>query len=130
MCSEMERILGVPIGHKGVIPGTVLRDSAEIVYFCDDGRTLLEQFKALASSYRSPRHAQRGGMTRYGCRLSLPDGTVFRAVGYHGDIEGWRQDIEEGAAEQKIALARIEADKLIISDGREFALSECTAEFY
>jgi hypothetical protein len=61
---------------------------------------------------------------------TLPDGSIFHAIEYHGDIEGWRQDIEEGAAEQKITLARIEADKLVISDGRVFDLSACTAKFY
>jgi hypothetical protein len=129
MPSEMEKILGVPIGHKGIIPGTVSMEGVEVVYFCDDGRTILEQFEALASSYRNPRHAQRGGMNGRGCHLTLPDGSIFHAIGYHGDIAGWRQDIEEGAAAQKITLARIDGDKFAISDGRVFELSSCTAQF-
>jgi len=129
MPSEMEKILGVAIGHKGIIPGAVPTNGVETVYFRDDGRTMLEQFDALASSYKNPRHAQYGGMNEQGCSLTLPDGSTFHAVQYHGDISGWRQDIEEGAVAQKIALARIEADKLVISDGRVFELSACTAKF-
>jgi hypothetical protein len=129
MPSEMERILGAPIGHKGIIPGTVPVEGVEVVYFCDDGRTMLEQFEALASSYRNPRHAQYGGMNERGCRLTLPDDSIFHAIGYHGDIEGWRKDIEEGAAEQKITLAKIDGDKFVISDGRVFELSGCAVKF-
>jgi hypothetical protein len=126
--SQMEKILGKPIGHKGIIPGTVPVEGVEIAYFCD-GSDEGERFHDL-TSHSKPRHAQRGGMNERGCRLTLPDGSIFHAIGYHADIEGWRKDIEEGAAEQKITLARIEADKLVISDGRVFDLSECTAKFY
>jgi hypothetical protein len=125
--SQMEKILGVPIGHQGIIPGTVPIDGTEIVYFCD-GSAKGKRFHDL-TSHSKPLHAQRGGVTGRGCHLTLPDGSIFHAAGYRGDLAGWRQDIEEGAAAQKILLARIEADKLVISDGRKFALSECTAEF-
>ena len=128
--SEMEKILNGPLGgHKRIIPGTIPVEGGETVYFCDDGRTLLEQFNALASSYRNPCHAQYGSMFELGCSLTLPDGSTFHAIQYHGDIAGWRQDIEEGAAEQKIALARIDGETLVISDGRVFELSACTAKF-
>jgi hypothetical protein len=123
----MERILGVPIGHKGIIPGTVPVEGVEIAYFCD-GSSEGERFHDL-TSHSKPRHAQCGGMNERGCSLTLPDGSIFHAIGYHGDIVGWRQDIEEGAAAQKIALARIEADTLVISDGRVVKLSTCTAKF-
>jgi hypothetical protein len=125
--SELEKIHGARIGHQGIIPGTVPVEGVEHVYFCD-GSAKGERFHDLTSDSKHL-HAQRGSMYKEGCRLTLPDGSIFHAVGYFADIAGWRQDIEEGAAAQKIALARIEADKLIISDGREFALSECTAEF-
>jgi hypothetical protein len=124
---ELEKLHGGPIGHQGIISGTVPVEGVETVYFCDDGRnSVWEQFDALAPNTC---HAQHGGMYTDGCHLTLPDGSIFHSVQYHGDIAGWRQDIEEGAAEQKIALARIEAGKLIVSDGRVFELSACTAKF-
>jgi hypothetical protein len=125
--SELEKIHGGPIGHKGIIPGTVSVKGSEIAYFCD-GSSEGERFHDL-TMYSKPSHAQRGGVNTRGCHLTLPDGSIFHAIGYHGDIAGWRQNIEEGATGLKIALARIEADRLIISDGRVFNLSECTAKF-
>ena len=125
--SQMEKILGKPIGHKGIIPGTVPVEGVEHVYFCD-GSSKGERFHDLTLDSK-PLHAQRGGVCGEGCHLTLPDGSIFHAAQYNGDIDGWRQDIEEGAAEQKITLARIEADKLVISDGRVFELSACTVKF-
>jgi len=129
MSSEMERILGGPIGHDKTIPGSVSIDGKEFVYYCDDGRNpVRKQFSAL-TQYTNPPHAQRGGVTSQGCSLVLPDGSIFHAIAYHGDLAGWRQDIEEGAAGLKVALAKIDADKIVLSDGREFELSACTAKF-
>jgi len=125
--SELEKIHGGPIGHKGIIPGTVPVEGVEHAYFCD-GSAKGARFHDL-TSHSKPLHAQRGAVIGDGCHLTLPDGSIFHAVQYHGDIAGWWKDMEEGATEQKITLARIEADKLVISDGRVFALSECTAEF-
>ena len=125
--SELEKIHGGPIGHKGVIPGTVPVEGSEFAYFCD-GSDEGKRFHDL-TLHSKPLHAQRGGVCGGGCHLTLPDGSIFHAAQYHGDIEGWRKDIEEGAAEQEITLARIDGDKLVISDGRVFDLSECTAKF-
>jgi len=129
MNCKMERILGVPIGLDKTIPGTVSVAGIEFVYFCDDGCSLVdEQFDAL-TQFATPPHAQCGGATLDGCSLTLPDGSVFHAIGYHGDLAGWRQDIEEGAAGLITALARIDAGKIVASDGRVFKLSECIPKF-
>jgi len=127
MSCEMEKVLGVPIGHKGIIPGTVPVDGVENAYFCDRS-TKGERFHEI-TLHSKPLHAQRGSVYERGCHLTLPDGSIFHAIEYFGDIAGWRRDIEEGAAEQKITLARIDGDKLVISDGRVFELSACTAKF-
>lgn len=55
--------------------------------------------------------------------------SMFHAIGYHGDLEGWRKDIEAGAQAMHLLLARIEGDKFVVSDGRLFPLSECKIEF-
>lgn len=48
---------------------------------------------------------------------------------YHGDLVGWKKDIEEGADGLNLLLAKIEGKQFIISDGRVFLLSECKVEF-
>ena len=129
MTSQMERILGGPIGLDKIIPGTVIREGREVVYFSDDGRTdFTSQFNRLTKNV-SPRHATRGGKTSQGCRLWLPDGSLFHPVSYHGDLDGWRKDVEAGARQLDLLLARIEGERILVSDGRSFALSDCKVEF-
>jgi hypothetical protein len=118
-----------PIGFEKVIPGTVVRQGREVVYFSDDGTgDVRGQFSRLTKDI-SPRHAKHGGKTAQGCRLWLPDGTLFYPVSYHGDIEGWRQDIEAGARQLNLKLAKVDGDRIVVSDGRSFPLTDCRVEF-
>ena len=131
MICEMERVLGVPVGLDETITGTVPVEGVEVVYFHDGNdrySTVGDQFFNL-TNYTNPPYAQFGGINLDGCSLTLPDGSVFYAIRYHGDIEGLWKDIEEGAMALHLTLARIDSDKLIISDGRIFELSECIARF-
>jgi hypothetical protein len=129
MTIPMEKILGGPIGFDKTIPGTVVREGREVVYFSDDGKTdFNSQFERLTKNV-NPRHATRGGKTSQGCRLWLPDGTLFHPVSYHGDVEGWRKDIEAGARQLNLLLARVEGNRLVVSDGRSFALADCKVKF-
>jgi hypothetical protein len=125
----MEEFLGVPIGGDGSVPGTVKREGVDYVYFADDGkRTFRKQFKAL-TGYTNPPYAKSGGATEEGCTISLPDGSMFHAVEYHGDVQGWSKDIEEGARALQVVLARIEGNRIVTSDGKSFALTECEIKF-
>jgi hypothetical protein len=127
MANQMEKILGGPIGFEETVPGTVSIGGKEFVYFADDGKnTVRKQFNAL-TQYTNPPHAKSGGVTSQGCSIALPDGIVFHAIAYHGDIDGWRKDIEEGARGLHVLLARIEGDQIVTSDGRSFALADCNA---
>jgi Tol biopolymer transport system component len=126
----MEQFLGVPIGLSKVIPGTIARKGREIVYVSDDGkRSFRTQFRNLTKTV-SPRMAKSGGKMSQDCRLWLPDGMLFHPIEYHGDLEGWRIDIENGARQHNLQTARIDGDRIIVSDGRSFLLSACTVKFY
>lgn len=129
MTNQMEAILGGPIGYGKVIPGTVAVEGKEFVYFSDDGKnTARKQFNTL-TQYTNPPHAKHGGVVSQGCSIALPDGSIFYAVSYHGDVEGWRKDIEEGARALHVSLAMIENGAFVISDGRRFSLEDCKATF-
>jgi hypothetical protein len=125
MNPEMEKILGAPVGFDDRITGTFLVEGVEIIYFQDDGcKSDKDQFFAI-TKYSSPRSAKRGGSSLDGCSLTIPDGSVFHAIRYHGDMEGWRKDIEEAAEALKILLAKIDGNRIVISDGRAYDLSDC-----
>ncbi|WP_458762571.1 hypothetical protein [Cupriavidus basilensis] len=134
MTSQLERLeqtLGGKLERQGarVIPGTVAVEGTEFVYFADDGEyKFRKQFRNL-TEFTNPPNAKSGGVNERGCRITLSSGQLFHAIGYHGDLEGWRKDIEAGAQAMHLLLARIEGDKFVVSDGRLFPLSECKIEF-
>jgi len=129
MVSEMEKILGGPIGLEEIIPGSVLDEGREYIYFCDDGQSSAKElFKALMQ-YMDPPYAQSGSAGFDGISLTLPDGSVFFAIDYFGDIPGWRKDIEAGASGLGVTLARIADGKIVVDDGRVYDLSECIPMF-
>jgi len=128
---RLERILGGKFERRNarVIPGTQSVDGVEIVYFSDDGKNKFrKQFRTLTSSVE-PRTATHGGMNERGCRIMPPNGPLFHAIGYHGDVEGWRKDVQTGATARGLLLARIEDGTFVMSDGRSFPLSECQVDF-
>ena len=47
-----------------------------------------------------------------------------------GDIQGWRQQIEQGAEHLGLLVGKIVENNIELSDGRSYALSECRIEFY
>ncbi|MCY1414344.1 hypothetical protein D9M71_297910 [compost metagenome] len=104
-------------------------DGVEIVYYQDDKRTTPKKlFKSFLDGL-SFRNAKNGGRASDSCSVLSPDGLLFRVMSYHGDLAGWRKDIEEGAKGLGLLLAKIEGDQFVISDGRSFPLSECKIEF-
>jgi hypothetical protein len=135
MASQRGRLEGILGGNledrdARVIPGAVKVEGTEFVYFSDDGvNKFRRQFKNV-TEFTNPPNAKSGGVNERGCRITPPDGQLFHAIGYHGDIEGWRKDVAAGAQAFGLLLARIEADVFVISDGRSFPLNECRVEFY
>lgn len=127
MVSKTEKALGVRVGRDGTIPGTIGVEGKEFVYFGDTGTgSFRDQFNALVQFVTPPR-AKRGGASNQGCTLECPDGSIFHGIAYHGDLQGWRLQIEEGARGLGVPLARIVGERLVVSDGRSLALAECKA---
>lgn len=128
---ELEIILGGPVERAGarVIPGSRLPSTAGVIYFSDDGRTRARpQFKAL-TKFADPPIATYGGISEGGCDIIPPGGPLFHSAIYHGDLSGWRKEVEVGAEGLHHLLAGIEDGVFTISDGRSFPLSECEVRF-
>ncbi len=128
---ELETVLGGKLERLDarVIPGTDGTTTREAVYFSDDGKNKFrKQFKNI-TCFADPTNATSGGVNEAGCSITPLDGPLFHAVIYHGDIDGWRKDIEAGAKGLGLLLARIEGDQFVITDGRSIPLSKCKIEF-
>jgi hypothetical protein len=155
---KLEKLLGGRIERKSErkVPGTIDISHRKFIYFSDNKKKhkFRTQFRAL-THFVNPPNGTHGGIGEAGCKITTPDGALFYAISYHGDLEGNKKDIEGGAEGLGLLLACIEGDnfiyndkndhscylpktdkkffdnnKLIISDGRSFLLSECDIELY
>jgi hypothetical protein len=131
MPKNTEEILGIDVlGSKRAIPGSVPIEGREHWYIEDDGTGDFDSlFLRIVSAIKPPRHT-RGGALTGGCELTLPDGRKFHAMSYKGDLEGWREQIDEGTRSLGLDAARAVNGNLILSGGAEISISACEARFY
>lgn len=127
----LEHVLGGPIPKERRVPGTYLVEGREYRYVSNKsqvkfGKLFHEIFNV------PPSIPQAGGALIEGCKITLPNGDIFEAVSYKGDIEGWRQQLEQGAKALNEELARIDidTDSIVLNDTRSFRLTDCIIDFY
>ncbi|HEM7175227.1 hypothetical protein [Providencia stuartii] len=71
-----------------------------------------------------------GGAISENCKLWTPDGKLFHALSYKGDLNGWRKQIEKGAANLGLITGKIIDNKLILTTGENYNIEDCKIEFY
>ncbi|GJL36563.1 hypothetical protein PUATCC27989T_01480 [Phytobacter ursingii] len=127
----LEKILGGKIEPSNArdVPGVMVVDGQQVVYFSDDGKSNPRKQFDNITCFSEPPNAVRGGVNERGCKITPPSGPIFHAISYHGDLDGWRKDIEAGAIGLGLLLAHIKGDQFVISDGRSIPLSDCKIEF-
>lgn len=127
----LEYLLGHPIRKERRVPGTYLVEGREYRYVSNKRQVKIgELFHELFNV--PPIIPQNGGTLLEGCKITLPNGDIFEAVSYKGDIEKWRQQLEQGAKALNEELARIdiETDSIVLNDMRSFRLTDCIIDFY
>lgn len=131
MTNKMEDILGLgPIEKERVIPGSKYIEGREYLYIEDDGSDNIELLFRKVIREITPSIAKSGGAITEGCKITLPSGEIFHSVSYKGDIEGWRQQIKEGAKALKLNIGKVEHEYLVLSNDTKVLLSECTVNYY
>jgi len=120
----------ISIARERKIPGTIKVEWREFRYISENGKDNFFKLFDKLTTIVNPSNAKSGGATTENCKIRLPDGSFFHGLSYKGDIEGWRKDIEQGAQMLNLVIAKIEDDKIEVSDGRLFSLKDCTVEFY
>ncbi len=124
---------------KREIPGLHPVEWREFRYVLDDGNDYFmgksrqsrkqSLFDKIAGQIQPP-IPQNGGVITENCKLWLPTEELFHGLSYKGDIEGWKRQIEEGAKQLGLLSAKIEDNKIQLSDNRSYNLSDCRVEFY
>ena len=127
----IEYVLGHPICKERRVPGTYFVEGREYRYVSNKrqvkiGKLFHELFNV------PPIIPQNGGAILEGCKITLPNGDIFEAVSYKGDIKKWRQQLEQGAKALNEELARIDidTDSIVLNDMRSFRLTDCIIDFY
>lgn len=128
--NDLEKALGGRLTRKGQreLPGLNPKDGLEVIYYQDDGRTTARKlFRMLLGGVGTP-SAKAGGLVSDPCTILLPDGRLFRAASYHGDIDGWRDDIVTSTRANGILLGKIDRDHFLVADGSKFPLQKCVVK--
>ena len=118
--------------NERCIPGIIPVEWREYRYIADDGSGHFVRkglFEKLVSQITLPIPAA-GGVITENCSLWLPTGELFHALSYKGDIEGWRRQIELGANTLGLLTAKIDSDRIWLSDRRHYELATCQIKFY
>ena len=127
----LEQIIGHPIQTERKVPGTYLHEGREYRYVSNKSQAKFGKlFHEICSVL--PCIPQDGGAIVEGCKITLPNGDIFEAVSYKGDIEGWRQQLEQGAKalNEEIARIDIDTDSIVLNDAQSFRLTDCIIDFY
>jgi hypothetical protein len=129
MAAHMERVLGAKIGRDETILWGLGEgedpDKVRLVALPTEGGRA-NNFSRVTQAVVPP-HLSNGGCVLQDDLLT-PDGDRFAVLTYHGDVEGWQQQIEEGASLLGFKSAKISGNRLIVSDGRSFAVADCKLE--
>lgn len=96
------------------IPGLHPVEWREYRYIADDGNNFfvslnrrskkLSLFDKVTSVVEI---AQSGGVISENCKIWLPTKELFHGLSYKGDIQGWRQQIEQGAEHLGLLIGKL-----------------------
>ena len=129
---QLEKLLSAsPVQMEIIVPGTRIVEGREFCYVSNKNQIKFEiLFKKLFECECSV-IPESGGVIIEGCKITLPNGEIFEGISYRGDIEGWRQQIKEGAKalNEKLARIDIDTDSIVLDDMQSFCLSDCEIDF-
>lgn len=129
--SEMEKILGRTFSRTRTVPGLTPKPGRQFQYVEFDGPTdAFAEFFNEVTSLNQPSFVKKGGAMSENCQLKTPDGRQFYGISYKGDLDGWQQQIEAGAAGKNTHTASIVDSLLVSSDGQQWPVEQCKATFY
>ena len=125
MDKTLQKILGVDKVDDLALPGTRPRDAGKVIYVVlPAGADPSDEFDRVTSRIDPP-IPQSGAVLFDHWLVKTPAGGTFYPLYFHSDVDGWRQQIELGADQLGLEMAKVEGDKFMVADGSIFLLSEC-----
>jgi hypothetical protein len=116
---------GFPRVDNPALPGVKPDDIGRVIYVILRGHSdSYAAFDEVIAKVRPP-IATHGAALVQDWLVRSPAGETFYPLSFHGDVEGWRQQIELGASQLGLKMATVKGRKFVVSDGRAFLLSDC-----
>lgn len=126
MDKSLQKILGVEKVDDPSLPGTRSRDAGRVIYILLQGYAdSYEAFDEVTSKVDPP-IPTHGAVLVEDWLVETPTDEIFYPLFFHGDVEGWRRQIESGATQLGLKMAEIKDGTFAVSDGQIFLLSDCT----
>jgi hypothetical protein len=122
--------------NMNMIPGIKMAEGREYRYVFDginddfvtknDGGLLLQLNDTVLEDLTVSPTSESGRLYTENCKIILPTGEIFSGVSYKSDADGWRCYVEEGAKKKGILTAKLDTQKIFLSDNRSYDLFECS----
>jgi hypothetical protein len=126
MDPSLQKIFGVEKLDDPALPGTRPRDIGKVIYILlPTGVDLSDSFDEVTGKV-DPFIPKHGAALLEYFMVKTPDQEDFFSIYFHGDVEGWRQQIEFGAKQLGLKTAKVHEDKFIVNEGPTYLLSDCT----
>jgi hypothetical protein len=125
MHDSLKKIFGVDKFDDPALPGTRARDPGKVIYvLLRPGAEMLESFEEVTAKVNPP-IPKHGAALHEHFAVKTPDQETFYSIYFHGDVEGWRQQIELGAKQLGLKMAKVHEDKFVVSEGPAYLLLDC-----
>jgi hypothetical protein len=113
------------------IPGLEINGNREFRYFSMNENEKIKgrnsMFNKITTLYEEP--FPEGGALAENFIIVIPNGEKYYGLSYHGDIDGWRKQIEKNAESQNKKIGRIiDTDTFLLNDNTKCNLKDC--EFF
>ena len=126
MDESLKKIFGVEKMDDPALPGTRPRDVGQVIYvLLPPGGEMLDAFEKVTAKVDPP-IPNDGAVLHEHFAVRTPQGDNFYSLYFHGDVEGWRRQIELGARQLGLKMAWVKGETFIVEGGSKFALSECS----
>ena len=125
MDESLQRIFGVEKVDDPALPGTRPRDVGKVIYvFLPPGVDMSDSVDEVIARVDPP-IPKDGAVLLEHWVVRTPEGEDFYSLYFHGDVDGWRQQIELGANQLGLKMAKVSEDRFVIADGPTCLLSAC-----
>lgn len=129
MDKALQELFGVKKVDDPALPGTRPRDVGKVIYiFLPNDVDQSDSFAEVTAKVDPPIPQHGAALLEY-FAVKTPNHENFYSIYFHGDVEGWRQQIELGAKQLGLKMAKVHDDRFVVVEGPSYLLADCAVTF-